>query len=51
MRLDLGTYFSQAIMMKLGDAILRALEQIVIEKNWVERKLLNGTEWRCGWSK
>lgn len=27
----------------------RALEQIVIEKNWKERKLANGMEWRCGW--
>lgn len=27
----------------------RALERVVIEKNWAERKLLNGIEWRCSW--
>lgn len=29
----------------------RALEGIPIEKNWTERKLVNGYEWRCGWDK
>jgi len=29
----------------------RALEQLVIKMNWLERKLTNGTEWRCGWDK
>lgn len=32
-------------------AMRRALEQIVIEKNWVERTLSNGSEWVCGWDK
>ncbi len=29
----------------------RALEGIVIEMNWHERKRSNGFEWRCGWRK
>ena len=29
----------------------RALEKIVIEKNWSEKKVANGYEWRCGWTK
>ena len=37
--------FSTAAQMR------RALEQIVIEKNWVERALTNGTEWVCGWDR
>jgi serine/threonine-protein kinase len=32
-----------------ADEMRRAVEQLVIEKNWIERKLTNGTEWRCGW--
>jgi serine/threonine protein kinase len=36
---------------KSASEMRRALERLVIEKNWVERKLVNGTEWRCGWDK
>jgi serine/threonine protein kinase len=36
---------------KSASEMRRALEGLVLEKNWVERRLSNGTEWRCGWDK
>jgi len=32
-----------------AERLRHALEQIVIEKNWIERSLPNGIEWICSW--
>jgi serine/threonine protein kinase len=32
-----------------AESMRHALEQIVIEKNWIERSLPNGIQWICSW--